>query len=188
MKKISSLLLLFLILASNYLAFSKPTPKWHKTTVILTDGQRIKGILFAVTDSTVILIPDDNKAVISKLRLSGKYVMPNKSLLKTIQAYQIYSVQIRRTGREFLGVIGGIYGGGTLGMLLALPFTNNKMNFSDRLTVGAIGLNLGAIVGVWTGLHLARKPRVLVYFNADPIVNQARIATLKPYSYEETWK
>lgn len=188
MKKLSSLLLLFLILASNYLAFSKPTPKWYKTTVILTDGQRVKGVLFAVTDSTLMMIPAEKRKVIRRLRLSEKYLKPNIRIFKVIQLDQIYSVHVRRTGREVLGVLGGFYGGGTLGMLLVLPFANNKMSFGDRLTVGAIGLNLGTIAGIWTGLHLARRPRVFVYFNANPTVNQARIASLKPYSYEETWK
>lgn len=119
--------------------------------------------------------------------MSEKYLKPNIRILKVIQLDQIYSVGVLRTGREVLGVLGGFYGGGTLGMLLALPFNGIKSN--DRLGVVAIGFSLGTIAGVWTGLHLARRPpRVLVYFNANPTVNQARMASLKPYSYEETWK
>lgn len=188
MKKASTIILLFLILVSNFFAFSKTTPKWYKTTVTLNDGQRVKGVLFAVTDSTLMMIPAEKRKVIRRLRLSEKYLKPNIRIFKVIQLDQIYSVHVRRTGREVLGVLGGFYGGGTLGMLLVLPFANNKMSFGGRLDVVAIGFNLGTIAGVWTGLHLARRPRVFVYFNANPTVNQARMASLKPYSYEETWK
>ncbi len=189
MKKISSLFLLFLILASNYLAFSKPTPKWYKTTVILTDGQRVKGLMFAVTDSTVVIIPAERVHEIRQLSRSMKVVVPAEGVAIVIPADQIESVKVRKTGRGWLIPVLG-YGGAFAGIIMAGVVLNMSKGTSLDSTLATLAwmMNIGFFGGIGGGIALMRQPVKKVYPNADVVYPQENLASLKPYTYQEIWK
>lgn len=189
MKKISSLLLLFLILASNYVAFSKPTKKWYKTTVILTDGQRVDGLMFAVTDSTVVMIPAEKVREIRQLSRSMKIVVPAEGGTIVIPADQIESVKVRKTGRGWIIPVLG-YGGMSAGVMLAQIVLNlgNGSSASSILGTLAWTTSIGFLGGIGGGIALMRQPVKKVYPNADVVYPQENLASLKPYTYQEIWK
>lgn len=189
MKKISSLLLLFLILVSNYVAFSKPTKKWYKTTVILTDGQRVKGLMFAVTDSTVVMIPTEKAQEIRQISYSMKVVVPAEGVAIVIPANQIASVKVRKTGRGwFIPVLG--YGGAFAGIIMAGVVLNMSKGTSLGSTIATLAsmMNIGFFGGIGGGIALMRQPVKKAYPNKDIVYPEENLASLKPYTYQEIWK
>lgn len=133
--RLSALFLLINLVVATPLLAQKPALEIYQIKIITTDGNRDKGILVDVTDSTLYYDPGINYS-------------PNH-YPRQVPLDIIRKVNLRRNSKRRAVLSGGIIGGLTFGYLTIEGFKKNPT--SNGLTAG-ITVLLASSAGVAAGL------------------------------------
>lgn len=160
MKRYTFMLLLFL--CSQALSQDSPRPI-YKVILETKQGNRFKGILVAVNDSSLISFPGKW----SELKRKRSY------RLAEFHCTNILQVQLKRKGR----IRRGMTTGATAGGLLALKLNSGKKNTQNVLYSTAIAVTGGTIAG---GV-MAAKSNDRIFINGNKDLFQHFAKNITPY-------